>query len=161
MISLLAAYTKYNHIIGAQGKIPWNLPSERDFFKKVCNKKFVIMGRKSFEEIGHALSYCTLIIVSKTLENNIPGCLVASSLDEAIALAKKNQKSAEEEILVAGGASIYKQTIDLASRIYATEIDLKIEGDSFFPEINSQWKKTILETKTENGISYDYVLYEK
>ena len=50
MISLLVAYTKNKRVIGAQGKIPWNLPSERNRFKEICRGKYVIMGRKSFEE---------------------------------------------------------------------------------------------------------------
>ena len=65
MISLLVAYTKNKRVIGAQGKIPWNLPSERNRFKEICRGKYVIMGRKSFEEIGKPLPYCKLVIVSK------------------------------------------------------------------------------------------------
>lgn len=170
-ISLLAAYTKNEHIIGAQGKIPWKLPSERNYFKKICNNKFVLMGRKSFDEIGKPLSYCNLIVLTKNNEKKsllqiqkdepstsrtIPPIQFASSLEEAFELCKD-----QEEILIAGGQSLYEQTLPIANKIYATEINLKIKGDSYFPQINSSWKKTILESKTENGISYDYVIYEK
>lgn len=170
-ISLLAAYTKNNHIIGAQGKIPWNLPSERDFFKKICKDKFVIMGRKSFEEIGKPLSYCKLIVLTKNVtgrsvplvqktepesQRTVPLVQFAGSLEEALDLCKD-----QEEILIAGGQTLYEQTISIANKIYATEINLIIKGDSYFPDIDSSWKKTLLETKSENGISYDYVLYER
>lgn len=166
-ISLLAAYTKNNHIIGAQGKIPWNLPSERDFFKKICKDKFVIMGRKTFDEIGKPLSYCKIIVLSsknsKTgsvpLAHNlgsVPPVQFVSTLEDAFAVCKN-----QDEILVAGGQTLYDQTIDIADKIYATEINLIIKGDSYFPDIDSSWKKTLLETKSENGISYDYVLYER
>lgn len=166
-LSLLAAYTKDKHIIGAQGKIPWKLPSERNYFKKICNQKYVIMGRKSFEEIGKPLPYCNLIILTKNhdlisryvnpnQDNKTAALQFASSLEEALELCKN-----QEEILIAGGQTLYEQTISIANKIYATEIDLKIKGDSFFPAIDSSWKKTLLETKSENGISYDYVLYER
>ena len=78
-ISLLAAYTQNEHIIGAQGKIPWKLPSERNYFKKICNNKFVIMGRKSFDEIGKPLSYCNLIVLTK---NNGKKSLLQIQKDE-------------------------------------------------------------------------------
>lgn len=166
-ISLLAAYTKNKHIIGAQGKIPWNLPSERDFFKKICKDKFVIMGRKTFDEIGKPLSYCKIIVLSsknsKTgsvpLAHNlgsVPPVQFVSTLEDAFAVCKN-----QDEILVAGGQTLYEQTISIANKIYATEINLIIKGDSYFPDIDSSWKKTLLETKSENGISYDYVLYER
>lgn len=166
-ISLLAAYTKNNHIIGAQGKIPWNLPSERDFFKKICKDKFVIMGRKTFDEIGKPLSYCKIIVLSsKNSETgsvplahklgSVPPVQFVSTLEDAFAVCKN-----QDEILVAGGQTLYEQTISIANKIYATEINLIIKGDSYFPDIDSSWKKTLLETKSENGISYDYVLYER
>lgn len=170
-ISLLAAYTKNDYIIGAQGKIPWNLPSERDYFKKICSGKYVIMGRKSFDEIGKPLSYCNLIVLTKNVTGRtvplvqkndllatrtVPPVQFAATLQEALDLCKN-----QEEILIAGGQSLYEQTLPLANKIYATEIDLKIKGDSFFPVPPSSWKKSVLETKSENGISYEYVIYEK
>lgn len=158
MISLLAAYTKTNRIIGAQGKIPWNLSTERNRFKQICSGKFVIMGRKTFEEIGKALSYCTIIVVSKTLNSVPEGCQLFSNLNDAIKFCQ-NQN---QEILIAGGEEIYRQTITQASRIYATEIDAKFSGDRYFPEIEEHlWNKKICQTLEENGIKFEYITYEK
>ena len=72
MLSLLVAYTKNKRVIGAQGKIPWKLSSERNRFKAICAGKYVIMGRKSYEEIGHPLSYCELVVVSRSLSLACP-----------------------------------------------------------------------------------------
>lgn len=154
-VTLLAAYTKDDYIIGSQGKIPWNLPGERIRFKAACNGKMVVMGRKTFEEIGHPLSYCTIIIVSRSLKSVPQGCLLAKSLEQAIDISLKNQ----DEVLIAGGQSLYEKAMPLATKILATEISLKVSGDTYFPKPDSSWKKTILESKIENNISYDYVEY--
>ena len=149
MISLLVAYTKNKRVIGAQGKIPWKLSSERNRFKKLCTGKYVIMGRKSFDEIGKPLSYCTLVVVSKSIvapstgsgttacsgttmvvrqesmgaPQNDAGSLslskgikICPSLEAAINFCKA---CGQDEILVAGGESIYRQALPFATRIYA------------------------------------------
>ncbi len=170
MISLLVAYTKDKRVIGAQGKIPWKLSSERNRFKEICAGKYVIMGRKSFEEIGKPLSYCTLIVVSKTwiassltafAPRNDEGSLslskgleICSSLEEAIDFCKEH---GQEEILVAGGESIYRQALPYAAKIYATEIDADFEGDVFFPELGPEWTGTVEAVHEENGITYRYL----
>ena len=137
MISLLVAYTKNKRVIGAQGKIPWNLSSERNRFKELCRGKYVIMGRKSYEEIGHPLPYCTLVIVSSK----------EKTLEDAIAYCKAQ---GQKEILIAGGGSIYEQTLPYADKIYATEIDADFEGDTFFPPLGPEWTGTIEETHEED-----------
>lgn len=154
-VTLLAAYTKDDYIIGSQGKIPWNLPGERIRFKAACRGKHVVMGRKTWEEIGHPLSYCTIIIVSSSLKSVPEGCLLARSFEEAVQISLEKQG----EVLVAGGQTLYEKALPLAAKICATEIDLKIKGDTFFPKPQGNWKKTLIEHKTENNISYDYVEY--
>ena len=174
MISLLVAYTKDKRVIGAQGKIPWNLSSERNRFKELCRGKYVIMGRKSFEEIGKPLSYCKLIVVSKTWiassltafapRNDVgslslsKGLEICSSLQEAFAFCKEQ---GQEEILVAGGGEIYRQALPYATKIYATEIDAHFEGDTFFPELDDSWQSAVESTHEENGVSYKYITLQK
>lgn len=157
-IALLAAFS-INHVIGSEGKIPWNLPSERIRFKAICKGKYIIMGRKSFDEIGHGLPYCTIIIVSKKMKEAPKGCVLAATLDDALKIAEKNCTSLEDEILVAGGAEIYKQTFPLCSKIYGTVIQKKIKGDTFFPQIPETWKKETESCHLENGIEYHYVTW--
>ena len=148
MISLLVAYTKNKRVIGAQGKIPWKLSSERNRFKAICNGKYVIMGRKSYDEIGHPLSYCTLVVVSSKTQN----------LEEAINYCKSQN---QEEILIAGGGSIYEQALPYADRIYATEIEADFEGDVFFPELNEEWTQEVEAVHEENGIIFRYLTIKR
>lgn len=163
-LAILVAYSS-NRVIGAQGTIPWNLPSERNRFKEICNGKKIIMGRRSFEEIGKALSYCTIVVVSKTLGSVPSGCLLADSLEKAIEICGGLSPIAapmaqKEEILVAGGEEIYRQALPYCNTIYATEILQEFEGDRFFPKLNEKaWNKTVQAEHTECGIKYQYVTY--
>ena len=160
MISLLVAYTKNKRVIGAQGKIPWKLSSERNRFKQICAGKYVIMGRKSYEEIGKPLPYCKLVVVSRNVRSLSlsKGPIICTSLDDALSYCKSQN---QEEILIAGGGTIYEQTLPYADKIYATEIDADFDGDVFFPELGPEWVGTIEETHEENGIIYRYVTFEK
>lgn len=167
-VSLLVAYTKKGRVIGSDGKIPWNIPSERFRFKKLCNQKFIIMGRKSFDEIGHALSYCTIIIVSKSMKSAPEGCMLAESFEKAMEIAKASTAAqasgaAGGEILIAGGEEIYRQALPFADKIYATEIHTEFAGNRFFPELDKSWHCTFTELHTDeqSKITYEYKTFEK
>ena len=179
MISILVAYTKNKRVIGAQGKIPWKLSSERNRFKQICSGKYVIMGRKSYEEIGHPLSYCNLVIISskritspaarnETHASVLPefcdaklaqGIHLCTSVEAAINYCK-NQ--GQDELLIAGGGSVYEQALPYTDKIYATEIEADFDGDVFFPEINpEEWKETVEAVHNENGIEFKYITLER
>ena len=159
-ISILVAYDK-NRVIGSDGKIPWSLSSERTRFKQVCHNKHIIMGRKSFEEIGRALPYCTIVIVSKTMEKAPAGCVLVDSIEKAIEYCVNADETKSQEILVAGGEEIYRQTLPYAKTIYATEIAASFPGDRHFPKLTGKWTKTVEATCEENEIKYTYVTYRR
>ncbi len=154
--SIIVAYSK-NWIIGQDAKIPWNIPSERDRFKVLCNGKKIIMGRKTFEEIGHALPYCTIIVVSKTLKKVPQGCFLVDSLEKAFILSG-------EEIIIAGGGEIYKKTLNMADTIYATKVNIKLQktsATSFFPKIPRSKFKCVSSHKVKYNPSYKYLTYKR
>ncbi len=153
MISLVAAYDE-NRTIGCRGKIPWRIPSERDRFKKITAGKRIIMGRKSFSEIGHALPYCTLVVVSKSLDSVPDGCILARSIGEAAALCGN-------DVIVAGGEEIYRQTISSADVLHITEILARFSGDTFFPEFD---RNSFVRTEgpvIQAEIPYRYVTFTR
>lgn len=187
-VSILVAYTKKDRVIGANGKIPWHLNSERNRFKQICSGKKIIMGRKSFEEIGKPLPYCSIIVVSSTLkkleftnkgtkgsvpsdkkllsqalQGSVPSvtssCFLSATLESALNIASLD--STTSEILIAGGEEIYKQTLAYADKIYATEIDADFEGDSHFPELKGNWNCVEEASCTENDITYKYLTFTK
>jgi dihydrofolate reductase len=110
------------------------------WFKKNTMDKPILMGRKTFDSIGHPLPGRTNVVI--TLQNiEIEGCTVVHSLDAAIAVAGK-----EEELMVMGGAQIYKLALPLANRLYITQIQATFEGDTYFPVLDaSGWRETFHE----------------
>lgn len=165
MIALLAAYTKTNRVIGAQGKIPWKLNSERRRFKEICNGKKVIMGRKSFEEIGHALSYCTIVIISSTMKKEeVPAGCELGKIDTSggnLKIILQNGEVLQDDLLIAGGSEIYRQTLQFADTVFATEVDVSLEGDAFFPPLDESWKEEERIQITDDLLPYEYVTYKK
>ena len=134
MISLIAAMDK-NQVIGFNGKLPWNLPADLKFFYQTTIGRPIIMGRKTFQFIGHPLLQRENIIVSRTLGlKERPGVVIKRSVHNALSYARR--KYSRKEIFIIGGESIFRQTIDIASHLYITFIDGEFRGDTYFPNID-------------------------
>ena len=154
MIALIVAYAK-NQVIGNKGRIPWKIKGEQRRFKELTTGNVVIMGRRSYEEIGRPLPNRTTIVVSNTANFDGENCLTAKSLTEAIRLA------GNKNIYISGGAKLYEEALPLVEKMYITEIDCDIEGDTYFPPFESdQFIKEINE-KFEGEIPYTYVTYTR
>ena len=133
IISLITAMTQ-SRVIGIKNKIPWNIPEELQYFKQITMGKPMIMGRKTFDSLGQkALPGRRSIIVTRntTIEN--PSVTVANSLGEAI-----NAAGDVEEIMIIGGAAIYKQALPYAHKLYLSCIHQDYEGDTYFPDYNPE-----------------------
>lgn len=155
MISLIVAYAK-NHVIGNKGCIPWRIKGEQKRFKELTTGNVVIMGRRSYEEIGHPLPNRMNIIVSNTRKFEAENCMTAGSLKEAIEMA------GDREIFISGGAKLYEESLPYVEKMYVTEIDCEIEGDTYFPDFDqSKYDKEIVERHDEGDIPYTYVTYTK
>ena len=159
IISIIAAVAD-NMVIGNKNSLPWNLPADMEYFKKVTLGKPVIMGTKTFESIGMALSNRKNIILSHDKNYRAEGCVVATSIEQALEEVKEN-----EEVMIAGGASVYKQFLPLADRLYLTFIHHDFEGDAYFPKFDvNKWKeiKRIDKKPDEkNPYSYSFVVFER
>jgi dihydrofolate reductase len=141
-VALVVAVAR-NGVIGADGGLAWRISDDLKWFKKVTMGKPVVMGRKTFQSIGRALPGRDNIIITRSADFSADGVVVARSIDAALALARKcAERSAADEISVIGGGEIYVQTLPLADRIYLTRVDVEVEGDVVFPEIDSrQWSE--------------------
>ncbi|MBU3942496.1 type 3 dihydrofolate reductase [Patescibacteria group bacterium] len=159
IISIIAAVAD-NMIIGDKNSLPWSLPADMEYFKANTNGKPIIMGAKTFESIGKALPNRKNIILSFDKDYLVEGCVVVTSIEEALKEVGEN-----EEVMIAGGASIYKQFLPLANKLYLTFIHHNFEGDTSFPEIDfDKWKeiKRIDNQADEKNIySYSFVIFEK
>lgn len=154
MIALIVAFAR-NRVIGYKGKIPWQIEGEKSRFKQLTTGNVVIMGRKTFEEIGHPLPDRTTIIVSSTKKLFTENCFTAQSLEEAIKLA------GNKDIFISGGERLYKEALPLVKKMYVTEIECEPDGDTFFPEFNENLFTKEIISKQSGKIPYTYLTYTR
>ena len=148
---VLVVATAHNNVIGKDNQLPWHLPEDLAHFRKVTTGHCIIMGRKTFESIGKALPNRRSIVISHSpqpapaLAGAGPESIEwASSLEQALTMSQQDLAPAKwpsTPVFVIGGAQLYKQSIHLARRIEQTEIDIDIDGDAWFPDIDAaQWQ---------------------
>jgi dihydrofolate reductase len=136
MISLIAAMGKHR-VIGSQGRMPWHLPAELAYFKTLTLGKPVLMGRRTFTSIGRPLPNRRNMVLTQQTGLALPGCEIYHSLESALAAV-----APEEELMVIGGAELFRQTLPLAQRLYLTFIECELPGDTYFPDWDpSSWRE--------------------
>lgn len=158
MIGLIVAYTR-NRAIGNKGQIPWRIKGEQRRFRELTTGNVVIMGRKSYEEIGRPLPNRFNIIVSRTEKYEDENLITVPSLTEAIEYAKKNRPG--EDIFLSGGAGIYNEGLPLAEKLFVTEIEATVLGDTYFPEFDESLYEKTIDEHVDGDIPYTYVTYTK
>lgn len=157
MLSLIAAMGK-NRVIGSNNRLPWSLPADLAYFKAITVGHTVVMGRKTYQSIGHPLTNRTNIVLSANPELQFAGCAMARTIDEILELSKK------EDLFVIGGATVYREFLPCADKLYLTLIDAEFEGDVFFPELDSKWCLVSRRRGTQNSqnpFRYDFLVYER
>lgn len=154
MLALIAAVSR-NNVIGNKGQIPWRIKGEQRKFRELTTGKIVIMGKRSFEEIGRPLPGRTTIVISNSEKYEFDNCLTLGSLAEAI------EYVGDREAFIAGGEQLYREAMPLADRLYLTRVELEVEGDTFFPEYNPNRFELTEEVRVEAEIPYSYVTYER
>jgi len=157
-VSLIVAVSE-NGVIGKNNDLIWHLPNDMRFFKETTMGHHVIMGRKNFESIPHKyrpLPNRTNIIVTRQTDYKAQGCVVVNSVEAALEIVKNN---GENEPFIIGGGQIYKLVLEakMIDKIYLTKVHHSFDGDTFFPELNSEWKEVSkVENKADEKHSYDY-----
>lgn len=134
---LVVAMAK-NRVIGKNKGIPWDLPEDRKHFVAVTRGHALIMGRATFDSIGKPLTKRRNIVISRNKRLDIEGVEMATSLEEAIEIAREEDDAPR----IIGGGQIYAESLPLATRVYLTELDEPVEGgDTWFPELpEAEWK---------------------
>jgi dihydrofolate reductase len=132
-----------NRGIGKDNGLPWHISSDLRQFKKLTMGHHIIMGRKTYESISKPLLGRVMVILTRSLDYQIEGCVVLHSIEDAIRFARRQ---GESELFIIGGGDIFDQTIEIADRIYLTKVDASVKADTFFPQINADdWKVVISE----------------
>jgi dihydrofolate reductase len=140
------------------------LPQDLRYFKRVTMGKPIVMGRKTFESIGRPLPGRTNIVITRNPDFRAEGVRVVASLDEALRLAGDIALiDGAQELVVIGGAEIYRASIPRADRLYITEVHASVEGDAFLPEIDwALWDEVARErhgASDANPYDYSFVVY--
>jgi dihydrofolate reductase len=165
-LSLIVAAAN-NNAIGRNNELPWHLPQDLKYFKSTTLGKPVIMGRKTFESIGKPLPGRTNIVVTRQKNWNIAGVLVAQSLEQALEIAQQfrsEQSSIADEVMVIGGAEIYRHALPHADRVYLTRIDANVNGaDAFFPTLpEAQWEcVSEISGDSDASLKHTFLVFEK
>jgi dihydrofolate reductase len=162
ILSLILARAA-NGVIGKNNALPWHLPEDLAYLKRVTLGKPVVMGRKTWDSLPpkfRPLPGRRNIVITRDGSWQQPGAERATSLLEAM-----QRCQGEAEICVLGGAQIYAEALPLARRVYITEIDHAFEGDTFFPALDTQqWKEVTRQTQRKEGapaFDYSFVVYER
>ena len=156
MIKIIVATSK-NKVIGNNNELIWKLSSDLKRFKELTTGHPVVMGRKTYESIGKPLPNRRNIIITRNLEYEVNGCEVVYSLEEALLLTNN-------DCFIIGGGEIYKQSLEVADKIYLTLVHKDFEGDTTFPELGKEW--ATIDTKDfdadeKNEYDYSFIEYDR
>jgi dihydrofolate reductase len=158
MLSIIVAASE-NNVIGIHNHLPWHLPVDMRYFKSTTIGKPIVMGRKSFDELGRALPGRPNIVITRQKDFAREGVIVVSSLEEGIEKAKTFNT---EEIFVTGGGEIFKLALDIIDRVYITRVHATVQGDTYFPDFKPEEKpevwKLIKDERHEKDEKHEYAL---
>ncbi len=142
-----------NGVIGSNNQLPWRISADLKYFKRVTLGKPIIMGRLTYESIGKPLPGRTNIVMTRDSAWQADGVERASDLEAALAIAKQIANDSElEEVMIIGGATIYREALPRADRLYLTRVHTEVDGDAFFPELDlSEWLETPVEHLAADG----------
>lgn len=152
--------------IGIDNMLPWRLPADLQYFKRITSGKAIVMGRTTYDSLGRPLPNRTNIIITRNHDWDGPiGIRVVHSLEAGLALAEAVAVcNAQDEALIIGGAQIYAQVLPLVSRMYITEVETVVDGDAFFPEWDrAAWQETSRERHHDEAsdLYYSFVVYDR
>lgn len=154
-LSVIVAVANHQ-VIGVNNTLPWHLPEDLKRFKALTMGHHIIMGRKTYESLGRLLPGRTTVIVTRNQHYKVDGALIAHTLQAALALC-----AGDDEPFLIGGAELYKEGMQLANKLYITEIHADYNGDAFFEQIDvTRWQEVTREQHiSANGLRYSYVSY--
>jgi len=149
-IAIIAAIGK-NRVIGKDGKLPWHISDDLKRFKRLTTGHAVLMGRKTYESIGHPLVNRRNVVLT---HRPIIGVETYGSLDDAL-----RALSDEERVFVIGGATLYSQLIERADELYLTMVGTDAEGDAFFPPYEHLVERMFREENREEHDGFTFADY--
>ena len=157
MFSIIVAFDK-NFCIGKDGKMPWHIKEDFQWFKEKTYNHTVVMGKKTFLSIGRILPNRKTIIISHTPFIEAENCHTVQNFEEYL----EENKDSDEEIFICGGGEIYKKALPYAKKLYLTIVDTEIEnGDTFFPKLNLNKNKIEYQSVINSTPACKFIIYDR
>lgn len=153
-LSIIVAASE-NNVIGINNHLPWHLPVDMKYFKDTTMGKPIVMGRKSFEELGRVLPGRPNIMITRQSDYKAEGLYIVPSLEAGIEKAKT---FGTEEIFITGGGEIFKLALPIIDRLYLTRVHAEVSGDTYFPEFDPRGWKLVKNERHEKDEKHAYAL---
>ncbi len=161
LISCIVATSK-NGVIGKDNDIPWYLPADLKYFKKITSGHHIVMGRKCYQSIGRPLPNRTNIVLTRDPYFMSSNILVAHSIEEGLQIAHDN---GESECFIIGGGKIYDQSRSLWDKVYLTEVEVEVDGDVYFDKLDPLDWNQLSEEKhlkdAKNDFDYTFKVFTR
>ncbi|MCB0430408.1 MAG: dihydrofolate reductase [Flavobacteriales bacterium] len=158
-LSIIVAVSE-NHAIGVQNDLPWHLPADLAYFKKLTSGHTILMGRKTYESIGRPLPNRKNIVITRQPDLQIPGCTVVGSLEDALQACEN-----DDEVFLIGGAEMYAAGFPKTDRLYITHVHVHVNGDRFFPVLDpNEWQLMSSEAHPQDerhAYPFTFSVYER
>lgn len=156
MISIIAAIGK-NRELGRGNDLIWHIKEDLKNFKNLTMGKYIVMGKNTYESLPKHLEERKYIVLSSSL-SEIENGLLFNDFNKLLEFIK----DVDEEVMIIGGASIYKLFLPFADKLYLTEIDSEEKADVYFPDFNKEdYECNVVSTNEVDGLKYSFVIYER
>lgn len=152
-----------NDVIGVNNDLPWDIPEDMKFFREKTKGKAMIMGRKTYESVGHPLPHRLSIIVTRQKDYKVESAsaVVQPSLQAAIEYARGQVSKWGEEIFIIGGGEIFKESMDIVDVIYLTRIHKNFDGDIKYPKIDSKKFDLVEQRDRTEPVPFSFLTYTR
>lgn len=151
-----------NDVIGVNNDLPWDIPEDLKFFRDKTKGRAMIMGRKTYESVGHPLPHRLSIIVTRQKDYKVEGnAVVQPDLPSAIEYAKTQVSKWGEEIFIIGGGEIFKESIDMVDVIYLTRIHKNFDGDIKYPHVDPKKFQLVEQRDRQEPVPFSFLTYTK
>ncbi|MDY5875106.1 MAG: dihydrofolate reductase [Bacilli bacterium] len=156
-ITMIAAVGK-NLELGKDNDLIWHFKEDMKFFKENTINKPIVMGMKTLESLPHLLPKRTHIVLTRQNKKLDNGIIIVHSVDELLDYIKRY----DDEVMIIGGASVYKEMLEYSDKLILTEIDATHDADVYFPSFNKEeWDSKVVGEQEENNIKYKHLVYTR
>jgi len=150
-----------NDVIGVNNTLPWDIPEDMKFFRDKTKGRALIMGRKTFESVGHPLPHRLNVVVTrqKDYAAPAPNVIIQPNLQSAVELCRGKTSQYGDEVFIIGGGEIFKESMDIVDVIYLTRIHRSFGGDILYPKIDLKLFDLVEQRDRTEPVPFSFLTY--